>query len=120
MPLAPPPPVVFDEDAFLKRMMDDAALACRIAVGFSDDTRRQIAVLKEAISLGDSEKAFTQSHVIKGAASYVSGESLTRIAAKMEEAALAGDAVALAELLPLLEVQFRLLHEALLKFTQDR
>jgi two-component system sensor histidine kinase/response regulator len=82
---------IFDREAFLERVMDDAELACEIVRGFLADMPTQIEELASAVAAGDGRLAEQQAHKIKGAAASLGGKALSEKAFEMENAGEAGD-----------------------------
>lgn len=88
---AAPRHVCFDEQALLKRLMQDRNLAA-VAVGaFLTDFGSQLARLNAHLEAADCDAVWHQAHKMKGAASAVSAVRLRALAAEIEEAARAGD-----------------------------
>ncbi|MFP4348392.1 MAG: response regulator [Desulfococcaceae bacterium] len=95
---------VFDQDAFLSRVMGDQELARQIMAVFMADMPRQIAALKKMIRRNELESARAQAHHIKGSCANVSGLAMNRTAQNMESADRIED---IAALVPKLENRFR-------------
>ncbi len=104
---------VFDSAGMLARLMGDAELARAVVGGFLGDVPRLIEALRSRLLAGDLEGAMRQAHTIKGASAAVGGEALRAVAVAMEDAAVSGDSVALATLLPDLESEFGRLRDAM-------
>ncbi len=105
--------VVFDGDAFLKRVMGDRPLAREVVNGFLGDIPKQIESLKSYLQAGDARGAERQAHTIKGAAAAVSGDVLRDLALKLEEASKAGDLGTVTASLEELTDQFARLKKAM-------
>ena len=105
------PPLIFDKDGFMARMLEDEELARRIIACFLTDLPRQIAALRDALQSGDAAGTARAAHTIKGAAANVSGEELHEEAAAIEQAARADNLAAAALRLADLETRFGRLRE---------
>ena len=88
-----PPPVIFDRDGLLERLMGDESLAESILQDFLEDISRQIDGLRSCLEDGDTAGAAQQAHTIKGAAANVGGEVLSALAEAYEKKCKAGDLV---------------------------
>jgi PAS domain S-box-containing protein len=97
---------VFDRASLLARMMGDESLSDRILVHFLESIPAQIESLRRSLNSGDVAAAKRTAHAIKGAASNVSGERLSRVSFELEQVALAGDLPAAVASLAELCVQF--------------
>ncbi len=106
-------PIVFDRSAFLERLMGDEDLSKKIIAGFLEDIPTQIFDLKKPIQQGNASKAGSQAHKIKGAASNVGGIAMSAVAYEMEKAANDDDLKRLSEMLPILEMEFERLQQAM-------
>ncbi|MGE0705698.1 MAG: Hpt domain-containing protein [Vicinamibacterales bacterium] len=98
--------VVFDQQEFLERLGGDYELAVEVAQLFLEDCPRRIAVMREAVGMGDATTLRTEAHGLKGAAGNMSAYQLSLTARELEHLASAGrmdDAV---------EVMSRLAEEA--------
>ena len=69
--------------------------------------------MKDFAESGDSAETARQAHSIKGASANVGGESLRKLAAQMEQAADAGDWRFVANRMDELELQYRMLKDAI-------
>ena len=96
-------PPVFDQQAFLARVMGDEALGREVIAQFLQDVPSQIAALRVAVEEGDAHLLAQQAHRLKGAAGTIGGMALYQIAAAIEQAGRAGDLARPRELLPELE-----------------
>ena len=106
-------PVVYDRAGFLERMMHDEGMLAMIIETFLEDLPQQLAALAEPVAKGRTAEAGALAHRISGAAGNVGGEALRHCAMAMEAAGRAGDAAAVAALLPALHEQFRRLKAAM-------
>ena len=84
-----PAPVVFDQKAFMDRVMDDAELACTILSSFVEDMPKHLVKLKEHASSGDYKTIERLAHRIKGSAASVGGCSFSQAALSLEKSAAA-------------------------------
>ncbi|TYT73828.1 Hpt domain-containing protein [Desulfobotulus mexicanus] len=76
---------VFAKEAMLNRFMNDAEIACSVAVVFLTDMPRQISLLQRAVETKDLETATRLAHSMKGAAMNVGGLGFAKLAATMEK-----------------------------------
>jgi CheY-like chemotaxis protein/HPt (histidine-containing phosphotransfer) domain-containing protein len=116
--LVPAPPaesktMVFDLDGVLARLEGDNTLAQVVFASFLEDVPRKIQALKDLVKSGDHAGSARLAHSICGASASVGGDSLRSLAAAMEKAADAGDLNFLAAGMNKLEIQFRLLKNAI-------
>ena len=89
------PPLVFDRESFLRRSMDDEALARHLIEGFLADLPRQIAQLKTHGAAGEPGLVKELAHRIRGAALTMGGEALGAAAEAVRLAATTPDAPSL-------------------------
>jgi CheY-like chemotaxis protein/HPt (histidine-containing phosphotransfer) domain-containing protein len=118
LPPLPPesPPIVtpvFDEPAFLERVMGDRELAGAIVAAFLDDMPQQIAELQSSLAAGDNAAASRRLHRICGAAATVGGVALQNAALAMEETGRAGDLRSMAAQFGQLQQHFQAAREAM-------
>ena len=106
---------VFNQAAFMDRVMNDKDLARTILDGFLEDLPGQITQLKNHVAAGDARIVEQQAHKIKGASATVGGEALRAVAWAMEQAGKAGDMDAARARVSDLDAQFNALKEALEK-----
>jgi CheY-like chemotaxis protein/HPt (histidine-containing phosphotransfer) domain-containing protein len=95
-PAAPPAipkatAATFDGEGFRDSVMGNDTLARRILRRFVDDMPRQIALLAQAVSDGDSPQVRLMAHSIKGAAASVSGQEIRDASWKLEQVGRDGD-----------------------------
>ncbi len=102
---------VFDQAAFMGRIMGDAELARRIISGFLADVQRQISGMRAGLMQNDLSQAVFYCHKIKGAAAYVGAKALSSLAARMEQSGRAGQGDEIRRLLPELENRFEAFQE---------
>ncbi|MCH7821745.1 MAG: response regulator [Proteobacteria bacterium] len=102
---APADPV-FDDAVMTDRLMGDAALMRSVAETFLDDMTDQIEILKTAAAAGDVQRATTQAHKIKGAATIIGGREFCARALEIEKACQTGELQAICQELPQLEQSF--------------
>jgi light-regulated signal transduction histidine kinase (bacteriophytochrome)/CheY-like chemotaxis protein/HPt (histidine-containing phosphotransfer) domain-containing protein len=93
-------PVIFDSEAFLKRLMGDRILAGILLKGFLGDAPKQLIILKNLLEETDAPSVRLQAHAIRGAAATVGAEIVRTVAAAMEDAANIGRLEYCSELLP--------------------
>ncbi len=106
---------VFNQAAFMDRVMNDKDLARTILDGFLEDLPGQITQLKNHVAAGDARIVEQQAHKIKGASATVGGEALRAVAWAMEQAGKAGDMDAARARVSDLDAQFNALKVALEK-----
>jgi CheY-like chemotaxis protein/HPt (histidine-containing phosphotransfer) domain-containing protein len=104
---------LFNEEAFVRRLMGDRDLAKAVLAGFLGDMPRQMQTLRERIGEGDAKGVRLQGHTIKGASANVGAEGLREGALEMEKAGQEGNLARAAGLLPRLADQFEQLKAAL-------
>ncbi len=104
---------IFDQAGMKARLMHDAALIQMVSQGFLLDIPQQIIAIANHLQAGDMLAVERQAHTLKGAAANVGGERVRELAAKMEQAAHAGDLTTATSLLPELESQFGALKQAM-------
>jgi len=92
--------VIFDSEAFLKRLMGDRILAGMLLKGFLGDAPNQLDSLRNRVEETDAPSVRLQAHAIRGAAATVGAELLRAVAAAMEDAANIGQLEHCRELLP--------------------
>jgi PAS domain S-box-containing protein len=90
----------FNREDFLDRTMGDRALASEVVGLFLADSPQLLAQLSDAIAAGDAGRAQRFAHTLKGSSGSMGGETLSAIAAQMQEAGSEGNLPRLAELLP--------------------
>jgi HPt (histidine-containing phosphotransfer) domain-containing protein len=91
---------VFDEDALLRRLMDDRELASMVVGAFLQDAPSQLMNLHRGIEQGDAPGTRLQAHSLKGASATVAAESLRAVAGAIEDAVVLGQLVRCCELMP--------------------
>jgi HPt (histidine-containing phosphotransfer) domain-containing protein len=110
---AEPAAAIFDESAFLSRLMGDRPLAQVILQGFVADFPWMLDRLQKRFGEADGPGAALQAHALEGAAAAISAGSLRAIAQAMEDAAKAGRLSEFSELLPRTVHEFERLKDAL-------
>lgn len=98
--------IVFDEKAFLERLMADRPLAQMIMAGFLDDCPKTLESLRSSIISLDRDRLNRQAHSLKGAAATISAVHMSRAAFAMEEGAKRLNADELVSLLEEVELTF--------------
>ncbi len=106
-------PIVFNEAAFLVRLMGDRHLARVIADGFLKDIPKQLGALREHLQSGNADSAVRQVHTLKGAAAVVGGEALSALAYRLEQAYMAQGLAALENAVAVLRDEFERLRQAM-------
>jgi CheY-like chemotaxis protein/HPt (histidine-containing phosphotransfer) domain-containing protein len=104
---------VFDERDFLHRVMEDRPAAARIVAGFLSEAPFQLGRLRERLEEGDGPGARMQAHALKGAAATISAGALCAVARETEQAAIAGELLRAASLMPRLHEQLERLNATL-------
>ena len=107
---------VYDHDAFMDRIMHDQKIMAIVLDGFLRDMPQQVQKLKELILYGDCIAAGRQSHLIKGAAANVGGESLRAICLLLEIAGSEGRLDEMKQKISDLEIEFEKLMAVLNDF----
>jgi len=97
---------IFDEEAFLKRLMGDRQLAGVVLRAFLDDIPSQLKQLGARLGHADAPGASSQIHALKGAAATVGAASLSAAAMNMLVAGKAGHLDRCLRLLPGIEEEF--------------
>jgi HPt (histidine-containing phosphotransfer) domain-containing protein len=97
---------VFDESAFLNRIMGNRGLAKKVVEAFLGDIPLQIDILEQALADTDIELVTRQAHSIKGAAASINAGQIRDLAAAMEITGRSGDISAVAGDMPLLRQMF--------------
>jgi CheY-like chemotaxis protein len=90
----------FNREDFLDRTMGDRALASEVVGLFLADSPHLLTQLSDAISAGDAGGAQRFAHTLKGSSGSMGGETLSKIAAQMQDAGSEGNLPRLAALLP--------------------
>jgi CheY-like chemotaxis protein/HPt (histidine-containing phosphotransfer) domain-containing protein len=99
---------IFNEEAFLKRLMGDRRLAGLILKDFLEDFPVQLNLLRKRLEEGDAPGVRLQAHNLHGASAAVSAESLRAICRQAEEVGASGELSSAPVLLLRLEQQFEL------------
>lgn len=97
---------VFEESAFLDRMMGDRRMAGMVLKGFLDDAPSQLRLLSERMAASDAAGVRLHAHTLKGAAATVSAENLRAVAQAIEEGVKTGRLDQCAELPPRAKGEF--------------
>jgi PAS domain S-box-containing protein len=84
-------PPVFDQAAFLQRMMGNKKAAQRVMRAFLSDTPSRMASLHSALDAGEVASVSSHLHALKGAAASLGGLALRAKTVAMETLAKAGD-----------------------------
>ena len=109
-----PPLAVYDRAAFLARLSGDESFVRTIEQRVLQQTLGRMETLRNCVVQGEVKPAGALAHKLRGAAANISADALREAAARMEQAAEAGDATTLQKLLPELEEEWRKL-ETILK-----
>jgi HPt (histidine-containing phosphotransfer) domain-containing protein len=107
------PPVVFDRDGMLDRLMNDENLSHLVVDAFLEDIPGQIETLRRCLNHSDAAGAARQAHLLKGAAANVGGEALRAVAIDLETAGNLGNLSSIAARMDDLDRQFVRLREAM-------
>jgi signal transduction histidine kinase/CheY-like chemotaxis protein/HPt (histidine-containing phosphotransfer) domain-containing protein len=107
------PPVVFDRDGMLDRLMNDENLSHLVVDAFLEDIPGQIDTLRRCLNHSDAAGAARQAHLLKGAAANVGGEALRAVAIDLEIAGNLGNLSSIAARMDDLDRQFVRLREAM-------
>ncbi len=107
------PPVVFDRDGMLDRLMNDENLSHLVVDAFLEDIPGQIETLRHCLKHSDAAGAARQAHLLKGAAASVGGEALRAVAIDLETAGNLGNLSSIAARMDDLDRQFVRLREAM-------
>ena len=106
---------VFDEADLLRRLDRDEFIIRELVAQFMGDAPAQIARLSDAVADGDTEGLALLAHTMKGAAATIGASRLSRQAQALEQAVRSGGTGPAGVRLPLIEEQFGLLREELLR-----
>ncbi len=82
---------IFDKDALLEKLMNDAELVESIIDIFLEDIPKQIDILKSALIAKDADAVGRLAHSIKGAAGNICAYALQKSALQAEKSGKAGD-----------------------------
>ncbi|MBN1961270.1 MAG: response regulator, partial [Deltaproteobacteria bacterium] len=104
--------LVFNHAALTERLMADEPLISIIIDTFIKDFPRQFSKLQSYIETSNLQGAERQAHTIKGAATNVGCDALSRTALEIEKAGRIGDIQTIINKLPDLQRQFELVCEA--------
>ncbi len=102
----PPPGIVVDRSALLRRLAGQGELVGRLVKEFLADTPSELAVLRKHLEESDAASARRQAHKLKGTAANLSAEALRAVCFQAEQAAMSGQLARLAELVPAVEGEF--------------
>lgn len=91
LPEQPAPALVFNQEAFLERMMGDEEFAHEVAAEFLKELPALTTTLAEQVVEADLESIGKQAHKIKGSSANVGGETLRNAASRVETTAKGGD-----------------------------
>ena len=97
---------LFDQEAFMDRILDDRELAREIIGVFIDSTSQKIMQIREQLTSGNNEHIFRYAHAIKGTSANTGCLSLSETAARLEKASRNDDRPKIAELTTALEEQY--------------
>jgi PAS domain S-box-containing protein len=110
--------VVFDRADLYNRLLGYEDLVQSVVDGFLEDLPHQLEALRGYLTAGDTPGVQRQLHTIKGSAANVSGDALAALAFELEQAAQAGDLIAVGTGLGELTAQFERLKEAIIRGTR--
>jgi two-component system, sensor histidine kinase and response regulator len=102
----PPKPIVFDRQAVMSRMGDDAAHVSRVLRVFIRETAAQLAQMRQDWAAAKIESVTRQAHALKGAAGMAGASSLRAVAETLEQAGRQSDSSSVESLLKALENEF--------------
>jgi len=105
--------IIFDEEEFLSRVMDDRELAVEIARAFINDMPKQIAQLRAFSTNGQADGVKRQAHTIKGASANMAASLLRQAAQNIETAGAAGDLESVSQYIEQLDIEYQRLKKAL-------
>lgn len=109
----------WDEALLLDNLMGDGELARKVARAFLFDGPRQMEALEEAVQSRNRSAVEALAHSLKGAASNVAGEGVSRLAGSLQIAARGGDLVRVSDLFPSLREAFDILCSELRVFERN-
>jgi CheY-like chemotaxis protein/HPt (histidine-containing phosphotransfer) domain-containing protein len=95
----PQGPLIFDQDALLRRLLGDRNLALTVLRSFVDGCPARLDELRRRIAEADTSGARLLAHKLKGAASTVAAEELCAFAGAIEQAGATGQVASCAELM---------------------
>ncbi len=104
---------IFDREALLEKMMNDAQVVQQIIDLFLEDTPKRIFTLKNALDNKDGATVGVHAHTIKGAAGNICAEALMKSAFEVEKSGKAGDIEMAAEHYQEISRQFEKLQSVL-------
>jgi len=93
-------PMIFDQDALLRRLLGDRNLAGAILRSFVGGCPGRLNELRQRIAEADASGACRLAHTLKGAAVTVAAEELCAFAEAIEQAGANGRIASCAELMP--------------------
>lgn len=108
------PPLVFDQNALLNRLMGDEELLQTVITTFLIDIPIQLAAIKESVMQGNADRVGSLAHKIKGAAANIGENDFSRAAHEMEIAGNAENTAQMKEILSRLEKAFAQLANAMI------
>jgi CheY-like chemotaxis protein/HPt (histidine-containing phosphotransfer) domain-containing protein len=114
-----PEMTAFDPKGFTDSVMGSESLARRVIRGFVSDMPRQIALLAQAVSDGDTSRVVLLAHSIKGAAASVSGEEMREASRKIEQQGRDGNLAASPDALRELSTSFERARQVMEQFCQE-
>lgn len=82
---------IFNREEYLNRVMNNPAIAVKIAAAFLDDVPKRMTDLEDSLKQGDQQNSTVRSHGLKGAALNLGAENLHLIAKEMEDYCNLGD-----------------------------
>ena len=109
----------FDPKGFTDSVMGSESLARRVIRGFVSDMPRQIALLAQAVSDGDTSRVVLLAHSIKGAAASVSGEEMREASRKIEQQGRDGNLTASPDAVRELSTSFERARQVMERFCQE-
>lgn len=115
------PDSVFNYNAFLKIMMDDAELAKTLVQMFLANMPSDLEKLKDAIAGGDGSAVRSAAHFIKGVSANLCAGAINATALEVEQAGLNANIVRAIELIPKLDANWLdfVAHAKVLELAKD-
>ena len=115
-------PPVFDEAAFLGRVLGNREVAVRMALGFLADSAACLARLRDALAAGDTSATARELHLFKGSSGTIGGTALAGKLGELELAVCRDGLAGLAGLddcFPALVQEYEVLRDALTSWVKE-
>lgn len=117
-PTEPPAVPPLDQQAFLRTLRGDTALASAMAALFLSECPRQLDAVRQAVVAGDAKALEQAAHLLRGSVGNFVASEATAAAARLEACGRAGDLSQAAGALRTLEAALERLTPALREIAQ--